>query len=578
MEPIVGIDLGTTYSEVAYIIDGNAQVLLEAGEAALPSCVGLNSEDRVVVGHEAFNQAAIAPERTVLSIKRSMGSRETVAMGANRYRPQEISAFILKALKARADKELGRAVRKAVITVPAYFTDAQRQATREAGQLAGLQVIRIINEPTAAALAYESAHQGTQRILVYDLGGGTFDVSIVHIENSVVEVLASTGDNHLGGDDFDAKIVDLLMEHCRNRLGITAAEDPVLSARLRRAAEAAKRELSVRPFVTIEEDHIGLSVGKEKHLHYELSRTDFDELIAEDLNRTMDAVSRALKDAVLTASDIDKIILVGGSTRIPLISQLLEEKLGIAPHGEIDPDLCVALGAAIQAGREMGLNDSSVLLDITPYTFGTAALGELDGLITENLFVPLIKRNTKLPTSRTEAFYTVVDNQRDVLIDVYQGESPNALDNIRIGNYTFKLTPAPSGSTILLQYDLDINGILKLEAVEKKTGRKINAVIENAFAALSEEEMTLSRQRIARVWDDSDGEAAEETHKIEHALPREVAAVIEEAEAALAKASEADREELVDLLEEIKDAVKAGDLGKAETLRQELEDILFYIE
>jgi molecular chaperone DnaK (HSP70) len=577
-EPIVGIDLGTTNSEIAYIINGSAEVITDNDNGILPSCVGINAEGKIIVGTEARNQAIISPERTVLSVKRKMGSDEKIPMGDATYLPQEISAFILKSLKERAEKKLGQTVSRAVITVPAYFTDAQRHATREAGEIAGLDVVRIINEPTAAALAYESTRSETQRILIYDLGGGTFDVSIVKIENGVVEVLSSTGDNHLGGDDFDWKLVDRLVEHCENELKLTVTNSPATMARLKRAAEMAKIALSYQPYVKIEEDHIGKKIWKDVHLSYELSRMDFDQLIEDDLARTMESVNKALKDAALLPSAIDKIILVGGSTRIPKIPLMLEEKFGRQPHGEIDPDLCVALGAGIQAGREMGMEGSGVLLDITPYTFGTSAVGELNGALTHDLFVPIIRRNTKLPAARTEAFATMYDDQEAVEIQVFQGEEPIALDNIRIGRYRFDLTLAPRGSVILLTYNLDLNGILKLEAVEKKTGRKINAVIENAFAGFSDEELEKSRNRIDSMWGEPDDDEPDDVREeASDEIPADIAATLKQAEDRLQQASDEDRDDMINLMEDIKDAVIAGNLDEAREMRKDLEDILFYI-
>ncbi|QTA86014.1 Hsp70 family protein [Desulfonema magnum] len=581
MEPIVGIDLGTTNSEVAFIIDGNADVLKIKDDGIVPSCVGIDNDEKIIVGTEARNQAAIAPGRTVLSVKRLMGTDEKLSMGDATYLPQEISAFILKALKDRAETVLEKPVSKAVITVPAYFTDAQRQATREAGQIAGLEVARIINEPTAAALAYESTRSETQRILIFDLGGGTFDVSIVKIENGVVEVLSSTGDNHLGGDDFDQDIVELLVDHIQNELNLSVTDQPMIMARLKRAAEDAKITLSSEPYAKIEEDHIGKKAWKDIHLSYELSRLDFEEMIEEDLERTMVSVNQALKDAALLPSAIDKIILVGGSTRIPRISEMLEEKFGRLPHSEIDPDLCVALGAAIQAGREMGFDSTSVLLDITPYTFGTSAIGELDGAPCMTRFVPLIRRNTKLPTAKTEAFYTLYDGQEAVEIKVYQGEEPNALDDIEIGKYKFKLTPkSQEGSVILLNYDLDLNGILKIEAIEKASGRNINAVIENAFAQFTDEEMAESKKRIDEMWGETTGPedaAGAEEKTDEGELPPELAGIMRKAESQLESASEEDRDEMINLMEDMRDAVKEGRLDDAAEFGKELEEILFYL-
>ena len=582
MEPIVGIDLGTTNSEVAYIIDENAEIIKDDDDGILPSCVGLNADGKVIVGREALNQAIVAPEKTVLSVKRRMGSDEKVPLGDQQYRPQEISAFILKALKARAEKRLGKPVNKAVITVPAYFTDAQRQATREAGEIAGLDVARIINEPTAASLAYESTDSGTQKIMVYDLGGGTFDVSIVKIEEGVVEVLASTGDNRLGGDDFDRKIMDRLYEHLESELKLSVKDDLVVRARLKKAAEKAKIELSAAPFTTIEEDHIGKRHFKDVHLSYELSRHDFEQMIDDELSRTMDSVTKAMQDADMTPSDIDKVILVGGSTRIPAISRLLEEKIGKDPHSEIDPDLCVALGAAIQAGREMGLDHTSILLDITPYTFGTMALGMVDGVPVPDIYVPLIRRNTKLPASRSEVFYTVVEEQERVDVKVYQGENRFASENVLIGNFKFMLSQLPQGSEIVMKMDLDLNGILKIRAQEKKTGKHVEGVIEDALGKSSEQELAESRSLVDSMWDSAGHEPV--------AVPDETAAsgdvqvpdaykwLVKQAEDKLDLAPAEDRDEIVNLLEDLKSALAAGEMDMAKEIGDELEDILFYIE
>jgi len=576
MEPIVGIDLGTTNSEIAFIIDENAQVIKENDDGIVPSCVGINPSGEIVVGTVAKNQAAISPDKTVLSVKRLMGSGEILKMGDTEYKPQEISAFILKNLKERAERVIKQKIGKAVITVPAYFTDAQRQATREAGEIAGLNVVRILNEPTAAALAYESISSETQKILVYDLGGGTFDVSIVKIENGIVEVLASTGDNHLGGDDFDKSIVDMLVEHIATKLKIHVEQDSTILARLKRAAEKAKMELSSAPYSIIEEDHIGKRHFKDVHLSYELSRVDFEEMIADDFSKTMESVNKALDDANMLPSGIDKIILVGGSTRIPRLSKMLEEKFGIFPHGEIDPDVCVVIGAAIQAGREMGFDSSSVLLDITPYTFGTSAIGELDGRECLTTFVPLIQRNTKLPASRSNAFYTSYPNQEMVKVTVYQGEAPNALDNILIGKYNFELTPGPMHSVVIISFELDLNGILKIEAIEKRTGKKINGVIENAFAEFTEQDLSDSKNKIEKLWADQDTSEFEKQPEIQ--LPDDINETVKRAEKLLKKASDEDHDEIVNLIEDIKDAAGSGKINDSKKAAEALEDILFYLE
>jgi len=338
-----------------------------------------------------------------------MGSDKKIKLGKLEFTPQEISAFILKDMKQRVEKHTGSSVSKAVITVPAYFTDAQRQATREAGEIAGLNVVRIINEPTAAALAYENSFPEAKKVLVYDLGGGTFDVSVVKIEEQVVEVLASTGDNKLGGDDFDQKILDWLLEHIKKELKIDVQDKPAIMNRLRQAAESAKIQLSSEPYAIIAEDHIGKKGFKSLHLSVELSRAKFEEMIEKDVKRTMDSVTKAFKDASLLPSAIDQIIFVGGSTKIPIISRMLEKKTKHLPHGEINPDLCVAIGAGIQAAREMGVEDSGVLIDITPYTFGTSAVGMIGRSHSFTKFIPLIRRNTKLPAGKSEVFYTMVE-------------------------------------------------------------------------------------------------------------------------------------------------------------------------
>jgi molecular chaperone DnaK (HSP70) len=580
MEPIIGIDLGTTNSEVAFIFDGTTEIITD--NDILPSCVSIGENGNIIVGAEAGNQALINPEKTVLSVKRCMGTDQKLKLGELSFSPQEISAFILKELKERAEKKINRPVSKAVITVPAYFTDDQRQATREAGEIAGLEVVRIINEPTAASLAYESTNPETQRVLVYDLGGGTFDVSIVKIEAGVVEVLSSTGDNHLGGDDFDLKIVDHLVKHMETEFDYSVKDKAAVMARLKRAAEGAKIQLSSAPYTTIEEDHIGKKGFKDLHLSLELSRTEFEEMIEEDLVRTMESVNKALKDAAMLPSAINKIILVGGSTRIPRISQMLEEKIGHLPHSEIDPDLCVGIGAGMQAGREMGLERSGVLVDITPYTFGTSAIGEVDGEPSKTMFAPLIRRNTKLPARKSDVFYTMVDNQEAVDVRIYQGEAPDALDNILLGNYMFDLTRAPSGSEIILHFDLDLNGILKIKAVEKKTGNKINAVIENAISRFTNEELSQTQDRINGLW--TEGRESEtplkekaQTEADVKKLPPEYADIVRRAEGKLAEAFEDDRDEMINLIEDIRDALSKNRMEDAETFKKELDDILFYM-
>jgi molecular chaperone DnaK (HSP70) len=569
--PIIGIDLGTTNSEVAFVHTTRPEILREGDDGILPSCVGVDGDGKLIVGATARNQAVAYPERTVLSVKRKMGKEQEIPLAGKSYTPQEISALILKELKEKAERIMGREVGHAVITVPAYFTDAQRQATKEAGAIAGLEVVRIINEPTAAALAYEGNNVGDEKrtILVYDLGGGTFDVSIVRIEDRVVEVLASTGDNRLGGDDFDDRIIQWLIRELKQKHHLDVTGNRTVLARLKSCAERAKIELSQAPTTRIEADHI----TEDIHLSVELTRETFEGMIREDIDKTMQSVTKALRDAAITPGGIDRILLVGGSSRIPMIYRMLKEKLKIDPNKEIDPDLCVALGAGIQAAREMGMDTSGVLIDITPYTFGTSAAEFNDEGLDPHVFVPLINRNTKLPVSHTETFYTMVDNQELALIQVFQGENKNALDNILIGSYRFDLSDNEAGSMITLKYDLDLNGILKLEAVEKETGRKLNAVIDNVFACEDPDRLRTSQAKI-NVFSSMGAAHSPGADTI----PSDISDTLTLAREKLNVASKEDQDDIIDLMEEITDAVENKDFETARTICDELDDLLFYID
>jgi len=582
-EPVIGIDLGTTNSEVAFVFNDTPIVIEDDDRGIMPSCVGIDRNGRLIVGRSARNQAAAFPGDTVLAVKRRMGTDTRYTLGDQDYSPQEISAMILKTLKARAEDAIGGPVQKAVITVPAYFTDVQRQATRDAGRIAGLEVLRIINEPTAAALAYGEAGRDEDRhILIYDLGGGTFDVSIVKIEAGVVEVLASTGDNRLGGEDFDEALVAYLLDHIREHHDRDLTDDPVAAARLKSAAEAAKMQLSDDFFVRIEEDHL----APDLHLSCEVSRDGFEEMIRPLIEKTMMSVAKALRDAGLSPGRLDKVILVGGSTRIPMVSRMLSGELNIEPVMGIDPDLCVVLGAGIQAGREMGKSIRSMLIDITPYTFGTSAFGMLEGRHYEHCFVPLIRRNTKLPATRTEAFQTMVDNQAVADINVYQGDSPDALDNIRIGTYTFDLSKAPAGSVITLRYDLDLNGILTLEAREKDTGKTIHAVLENVFSQ-SGTGISEARDKVGALFPGDSalskeaplsGEPPRPDPGPDAVLPPAIAGILDQAREKLPLAPDEDKDDIINLMEDITEACARNDPDRAGKLAEDLEDILFYID
>ncbi|MBF0165743.1 MAG: Hsp70 family protein [Magnetococcales bacterium] len=574
-EWVIGIDLGTTNSEVAIYRQGRVEVIPDArGNRILPSFVGVAEDGTLLVGEEARNQYVVFPERTIRSVKRRMGETTPVTMAGQNYLPQEISAIILKRLKGMAEAHLGQAVNKAVITVPAYFSDAQRQATREAGEIAGLDVLRMINEPTAAALVYEAGRQAGKKILVYDLGGGTFDVSVVRIEEGVVEVISSHGDNHLGGDDFDEAIVNHLLEQFQERHGVDAATSPTALARLRRAAEAAKRHLSDRPYVTIAEEYLLEHKGKPLHLSLELSRDAYEEMITPYLDKTLEAVHIALNGSGLTASDVESILLVGGATRTPLVSRRLEEIFGMRPHGEVDPDLCVAMGASIQAASIQGTQVSAVLVDVTPYTFGTSAYGELDGIPSPDLFVPVILKNSPIPISKSEVFYTMVENQQRVEVQVFQGENIDALKNRLIGEFTVEgLSPAPPQSPVVLRMDLDADGVLHVSATEKKTGLSKKISISHAMERLDESEMIQARQRVASLFaneDDADEEARQEVVRAR--------ALMEKAERMLDLASPEDQEEMINHIEEIRQSLEDHEITRLKAPCEGLSEILFYLE
>ncbi len=609
---IVGIDLGTTNSEIAVVENGQPRVLTEDGDPILPSVVGISDDGRLLVGKPARNQWVLAPERTIKSIKRKMGQEVKVSLGTEEYTPQEISAMILRTLKTRAERELSTEVRKAVITVPAYFNDSQRQATREAGELAGLEVVRILNEPTAAALTYHSAPSRSERILVYDLGGGTFDVSIVHTEGGIVEVLASHGDTQLGGDDFDELLLDSVADEFQEMYEVDLRDSRASRARLLRAVEEAKKRLSDHAVTRIEEEFIAEKDGVPLHLSLELERVEFEELIRPLIDRTMECVQHALDDAHLTAAQIDRVVLVGGSTRTPLIARLLEDRLGQSPHGEVNPDLCVALGAAVQGAIISGENVGSVLVDITPHSLGIKCLEYMDGAFfrpNEHKFAPIIRRNTPLPASRSEVFCTVTDSQPSVEIDVYQGENPDVRRNHRVGRFMIEgLARVPAGNQLLVQLDLTLDGILKVSAREKSTGKLKQITIENALARYAVAERSHAQERLDRMWasledleasepasDDADqiGDRASQmgmapvvpmTPELE-ASPREgqretvqARALLEKAERIRDRVGVEDQQELDRLASRLRDAVTDRRWEDLNAAAGELSDVLFYLE
>jgi len=614
-DTIVGIDLGTTNSEVAIIRDGQPFVIPgDDGDPILPSFVGLGDDGKLLVGKPARNQYALAPDRTIKSIKRQMGNDMKVPLGDQQYRPQEISAMILRALRDRASRFLGSEVTRAVITVPAYFNDAQRQATIEAGELAGLEVKRILNEPTAAALTYDPQQTDGMRVLVYDLGGGTFDVSIVHTEGGVVEVLASHGDTKLGGDDFDDLLLDHLCNQFQTEHGIDLRADRTAKARVLRAAEAAKRQLSDHSFTRIEEEFIAEKSGVALHLSMEVTRLEFERLIQPQLDRTMECVQRALEDAHLTAVQIDRIVLVGGSTRTPIVGELLEARLGRPAHREINPDLCVAMGAAVQGAIINGAQVGAVLVDITPHSLGIKCLDSDDmfGFSGPSFrFAPIIRRGTALPASCSESFRTVSDNQDKVEIDIYQGEHEDPRRNHPVGMFLIEgLAKLPAGNQIVVQLDLTLDGVLKVAAREKATGLVKQVTIENALARFERDERRSAADRLDELWKQSfdeedfeddefaDDESPDPATFLEpsgaggaggmpslEAGPREgqretvqARALIEKAERLREKASADDQKELDRLIKNIHVALQDRNWSTLDTAMNALADVLFYLE
>jgi len=585
-EIIVGIDLGTTNSEVAIVRGGRVEVIPVApGVRILPSLVGVADDGSLLVGEAARNQYALHPERSVRSIKRRMGEYTAVQMAGKDYSPQEISAMILRRLRDIAEAHIGEPVGKAVITVPAYFSDAQRQATREAGEIAGLEVVRIINEPTAAALAYESCHSGARKALVYDLGGGTFDVSVVNLESDVVEVLASHGNNHLGGDDFDQKLITFAIDHLKAQHDIDIRPHAQAMARLQHAAEAAKITLSDEPYATLAEEYLFEKDGVPIHLSVEISRDDYEEMIEPYVAETLEAVHVALSGAGLTVADINEILLVGGATRTPLVQRRLESELGMQPRAEVDPDLCVAMGAAIQAAVIAGGQAPTVLVDVTPYTFGTSALEYFNGDMYPYCYVPLIRKNTPIPVSKSEGFCTVFDGQRQVDINVYQGEDPDALNNIQIGRFTIEgLRDAPAGNPLITTFSLDHNGILQVTSREKNTGLVHSITIDNAISRFTGDKLGEARHRIDALFRDQDGEEGRPGASVGAApvddsrrLRVEAGALIEKAERLLASAGTEDAEDLVNGIEAVKDQLGGPD-ASLKTAMDALADLLYYLD
>jgi len=561
MAKIIGIDLGTTNSCVSVLEGGDSTVIPnKEGNRTTPSIVAFAKNGERLVGETAKRQAITNPERTVASIKREMGHDFHVKIDDKEYTPQDISAMVLTKLKEDAEAYLGEKVTEAVITVPAYFTDSQRQATKDAGRIAGLEVKRIINEPTAAALSYGMDKSDShQKIFVYDLGGGTFDVSILEIGDGVFEVLATNGNNHLGGDDFDQKVIDWMAEDFAKEHGVDLRADKMSLQRLKEAAEKAKKELSTTMSTNINLPFITATAAGPLHLNMDLSRSKFNQMTEDLVQKTVDPMKKAMADAGLSQSDIDQVILVGGSTRIPAVQDAVKKIAGKDPHQGINPDECVALGAAIQGGVLSGDVNDVLLLDVTPLSLGIETLG--------SVFTKLIERNTTIPTKKSQIFSTAADNQTAVDIHVMQGERQMAKDNVTLGRFQLDgIPPARRGvPQIEVTFDIDANGIVNVKAKDMGTGKEQHITI-TASTNLSEEEIE------AKIKEAEENAEADKLIKEKVETHNQLDTLIYESEKQIEEIGDkATAEEKANVEEKIKEAKEALEKDELEIMKSALE-------
>jgi molecular chaperone DnaK len=563
MAKVVGIDLGTTNSVVAVMEGGEPMVIPNAeGSRLTPSVVAFTKTGERLVGQLAKRQAVVNPDRTIASIKRKMGTNEKVTIDTKPYTPQEISAMILGKLKADAEKYLGEPVRQAVITVPAYFNDSQRQATKDAGQIAGLEVLRIINEPTAASLAYGLDKKQSETILVFDLGGGTFDVSVLEVGDGVFEVKATSGDTHLGGDDYDRRIVDWVAEEFQRQEQIDLRKDKQALQRLLEAAEKAKIELSSVVQTEINLPFITADQNGPKHLIMTITRAKFEELTDDLTQRCVGPFRRALDDAKLTAQQIDEVVLVGGSTRMPVIQQLVKGLSGKDPHQGVNPDEVVAVGAAIQAGVLMGEVKDVVLLDVTPLSLGIETLGGVNTV--------LIPRNTTIPTAKSETFSTAEDNQTAVDIHVTQGERPMSRDNMTLARFRLEgIPPAPRGlPQVEVTFDIDANGIINVRAKDLGTGREQTVKVTASTNLTGQDIDRMVREAEQYAQQDAEARQAAEERNAADTLAYSTEKALREAGERI---SATDQQSVEQALATLRDALKGQDAAAIRSAREALE-------
>ena len=570
MSKIIGIDLGTTFSAVSIVREGEAVILPDDHERIIPSVVGFSPEGKLLVGIPARNQYVLYPENTVRSIKRKMGTNEAIMLHERAYTPTEISAIILSEMKRIAEANLGEEVQRAVITVPAYFSDAARQATKDAGEIAGFTVERIINEPTAAALAYglDRIHD-QQMIAVYDLGGGTFDISIIELNAGVIEVRASHGNTQLGGDDFDALLMNYLADLFEKEHGLDPRQDPKALARLTFCAEQTKIALSSKPFARASEEYLMEKNRKPLHLDVEVSRQVFEALIRDLLEETLDAFEQSLEDANLDVKDLDRVLFVGGSTRIPLVWDMVADHTGLEPQLAINPDEAVALGAGAQGAIIAGEPLEAILIDITPHSLGIEVANRYFGRIIPDRYAPIIHRNTTIPTSHAKQFVAIYPDQTSIEVKIYQGEEKVASQNTLLGKFMFDQLQSETPGlmpSITVQFDLDLNGILNVTALDRGSGKKQDYTVKTEHKRMDTTEKASAAEHISSL-----------TTGDEQPISDDLAALLARARHVLDSKRQG-LEQLQELVEEIETAIEEDHAEDQADLTDELLDQLYDLE